>query len=41
MAEMGTKEEYLQECGYKFEDQIAVPLSEMVGFEKYAIQVGK
>jgi len=41
MTEMGTLDEYLQECGYKFENDIAVPISEMVGFEKQAIQINK
>ncbi len=39
MAEMGTLDEYLQECGYKFEKGLAIPMSEMVGFEKQAIQL--
>ena len=39
MREMGTLDEYLQECGFKFENDIAIPLSEMVGFEKQAIQI--
>ncbi len=39
MTEMGTLDEYLQECGYKFENDIAIPMSEMVGFEKQAIHV--
>ena len=39
MTEMGTLDEYLQECGYKFENDIAIQMSEMVGFEKQAIHV--
>ena len=39
MKEMGTLNDYLQECGFKFENDIAVPLSEMVSFEKQAIQI--
>ena len=39
MREMGTLDEYLQECGYKFENGLATPMSEMVGFEKQAVQI--
>jgi predicted RNase H-like HicB family nuclease len=39
MNEMGTLDEYLQECGYKFENGNAIPMSEMVGFEKQAFQI--
>ena len=41
MTEMGTLDEYLQECGYTLEDDIAVPLSQMVGFEIQAIQISR
>ncbi len=41
MTEMGTLDEYLQECGYTFEDDVAVPLSQMVGFERQAIQISR
>jgi len=40
MMETGTLREYLQECGYRLENDVAVPMSEMVGFEKQSIQVG-
>ena len=39
MNEMGTLDEYLQECGYKFENGNAIPMSEMVAFEKQAFQI--
>ncbi len=39
MNEMGTLDEYLQECGYKFENGNAIPMSEMGGFEKQAFQI--
>ena len=40
MNEMGTLDEYLLECGYEFENGNAIPMSEMVGFEKQAFQIG-
>ena len=40
MLEMGTLEEFLEECGYKVENDMAIPSSEMVGYEKRALQVG-
>lgn len=40
MMEAGTLREYLQECGYRLENDLAVPMSEMIGFEKQAIHVG-
>lgn len=39
MAEMGTLDEYLAECGYMKDDNLLVPQTEMVGFEKHSIQV--
>ncbi len=39
MREMDTLDDYLQECGYKFENGNAFPTSEMVGFEKQAFQI--
>jgi predicted RNase H-like HicB family nuclease len=36
---MGTLHEYLQECGYKLENGNAVPTTEMVGFQKQAIEI--
>jgi predicted RNase H-like HicB family nuclease len=39
MNEMGTLDEYLQECGYKFKNGVAIPISEMVGFEKQALHI--
>lgn len=39
MREMGTLEDYLAECGYAQVDNAFVPRSEMVAFEKYAMQV--
>ncbi|MBC8492145.1 MAG: hypothetical protein H8D43_00055 [Chloroflexi bacterium] len=40
MKEMGTLDEYLEECGYKLENGNAIPMSEMVSFEKQAYQIG-
>jgi len=40
MNEMGTLDEYLQECGYEVKNGNAIPMSEMVGFEKQAFQIG-
>jgi len=39
MTETGTLHDYLQECGYHIEGDTAIPMSEIVGFEKQAIQV--
>ena len=39
MAEIGTLNEYLEECGYKISDNKAISLSEMVEFEKLEMQV--
>ena len=39
MSRMGTLEEYLDECGYEIKDNVAMPQTEMVGFEKLDMQV--
>jgi predicted RNase H-like HicB family nuclease len=39
MTRMGTLEEYLDECGYEIKDNVAMPQTEMVGFEKLDMQV--
>ncbi|MDZ7696778.1 MAG: hypothetical protein U5R49_07615 [Deltaproteobacteria bacterium] len=39
MNELGTAQEYLHECGYKLENGNAIPMSEMVGFQKQAIEI--
>ena len=39
MSELGTLEDYLQECGYTLRDNTAISLSEMVAFERRAVQV--
>ena len=39
MSELGTLEDYLQECGYTLKDNIAISLSELVAFEKSAVLV--
>ena len=41
MSELGTLEDYLQECGYKVENDIAIPMSEMIGFERHAYQINR
>lgn len=39
MRALGTLEDYLLECGYVKENGTLVPQSEMVGFEKSAVQI--
>lgn len=39
MNEMGTLDEYLQECGYTLKNGTAVPMIEMVGFQKQALDI--
>ncbi len=39
MAEMGTLDDYLAECGYTKSDDKVIQHTEMIGFEKYAVQV--
>jgi len=39
MSEMGTLDEYLQECGYKFENGNAISMTEMIGFQKQAVEI--
>jgi len=39
MTEMGTLDDYLAECGYERENEIFIPKTEMVGLEKYSVQV--
>lgn len=39
MSEMGTLEDYLEECGYDLNEGVAIPQAEMVGFEKLDMQV--
>ena len=39
MAEMGTLNEYLEECGYKISNDMVISQSEMIGFEKLEMQV--
>jgi len=39
MTELGTLNEYLDECGYEKRNNIAIPFSEMVSFEKYSLAV--
>jgi len=40
MTALGTLEDYLEECGYAQDNGGQISQSEMVGFEKLAIQVG-
>lgn len=40
MRNLGTLDDYLLECGYLKQDDIFVPQSKMVSFEKSAVQVG-
>jgi len=39
MSRLGTLEDYLSECGYIRDNGTLVPQSEMIGFEKSAVQV--
>ena len=39
MGESGTLEEYLAECGFERKNNSLVPVSEMVGFERLAINL--
>jgi len=39
MDEMGTLDEYLAECGYERGNDEIIPLTEMIGFEKYSLQL--
>jgi len=39
MGEIGTLNEYLAECGYDKHNGAIVPKVEMIGFEKYSVQV--
>ena len=39
MDEIGTLNEYLSECGYEKQNDAIVPKIEMIGFEKYSVQV--
>jgi len=38
MSRMGTLTEYLDECGYQLREDTAVPLTEMIGFQKFSTQ---
>ena len=35
----GTLDEYLAECGYEKQANTIIPKTEMIGFEKYSLQV--
>ena len=39
MAAMGTLDDYLTECGYQKQDQTYIQQTELLGFEKYELQV--
>ena len=39
MDKIGTLNEYLDECGYYQDNASIVPKVEMIGFEKYSVQV--
>ena len=40
MSQIGTLDEYLSECGYEKQNNTIIPKTEMIGFEKYSLQVG-
>jgi len=37
--EMGTLEEYLNECGFEIQDDFIVPKNEIIGFEKASVHI--
>jgi predicted RNase H-like HicB family nuclease len=39
MEETGTLDEYLAECSYEKRDNVIIPKIEMIGFEKFTLQV--
>ena len=39
MSQTGALDEYLAECGYEKQDNTIIPKTEMIGFEKYSLQV--
>ncbi|MDY6854451.1 MAG: type II toxin-antitoxin system HicB family antitoxin [Thermodesulfobacteriota bacterium] len=39
MRQIGTLDEYLAECGYEKQNNKIIPKTEMIGFEKYSLQV--
>jgi len=39
MDKIGTLNEYLAECGYDMHNGAIAPKVEMIGFEKYSVQV--
>jgi predicted RNase H-like HicB family nuclease len=40
MTEMGTLEEYLEECGFEVEKDRIIPMNEIIGFEKSSVEIG-
>jgi len=39
MSQIGALDEYLAECGYEKQNNAIIPTTEMIGFEKYSLQV--
>ena len=39
MQEMGTLHEYLSECGFELKNDTVFPKNEMIGFERYSLEV--
>ena len=39
MEEMGTLHDYLSECGFELKDDIILPKNEMIGIERYSLEV--
>ncbi|MEA3359518.1 MAG: hypothetical protein U9R17_08980 [Thermodesulfobacteriota bacterium] len=39
MSQTGALDEYLAECGYERQNNTIIPKTEMIGFEKYLLQV--
>ncbi len=39
MSEMGTLQEYLSECGFETKNDSIFPKNEMIGFERYSLEI--
>jgi predicted RNase H-like HicB family nuclease len=39
MREMGTLQEYLSECGFEIKNDTIFPRNEIIGFEKYSLEI--
>ena len=39
MQDLGTLQEYLSECGFEIKDDTISPKNEIIGFEKYSLEL--